>query len=274
MTETRTAFDLRDHVPGPAGLLGAAANVVMQLGHPGVGYGVLESRVDSGNVMLHPWKRLRTTLCYLVIALFGSDEDRAAYREAVNRAHRQVRSGPESPVAYNAFDPELQLWVAACLYVGVRDIRVALLGPLTDEEADGLYAACHWLGTTLQVRPDMWPADRTAFEAYWADGLSRVHYDPPVREHLMKVVDLRMVPRWMQLGNARVNRFFTVGFLPPECRTAMDLPWTARDQRRFDRWIGLFGVVSRLIPRWARMLPIYLARAEVRMRIRRGWRLV
>lgn len=269
-----TEFDIRDHMPGPAGLLGAAANVIMQLGAPGVGYGVLESKVDSGNLMLHPWKRLRTTLSYLVIALFGSPADRAAYREAVNRSHRPVRSDDKSPVVYNAFDPELQLWVAACLYVGVRDMRLAFLGPMSDSDADGLYHYCSRLGTTLQVRDDMWPADRAAFDRYWSENLARLRYDEPVREHLLKIVDLQMVPRWMRLGNARVNRFFTIGFLPPEFREAMGLPWTANDQRRFDRWVGLFRVVSRLTPRWARVLPIYLSRAEVRLRVRRGWRLV
>lgn len=267
-------FDLRDHIPGPAGMLGAAANVVMQLGVPAVGHGVVESEVDSGNVMIHPWKRLRTTLSYIVIALFGDDRDRAAYREAVNRSHRQVRSGPDSPVAYNAFDPDLQLWVAACLYVGVRDMRLAFLGPMTEEQADGLYAHCAHLGTTLQVRPEMWPADRAAFAEYWAAGLARVTYDETVRAHLMKVVDLEMVPRWMRIGNARVNRFFTVGFLPPECRDAMGLAWTGRDQRRFDRWVGILRTVSRLTPRWIRVLPVLVSRAEVRLRVRRGWRLV
>ena len=55
-------FDIRDHIAGPAGFLGAAANVIMQLGWPEVGYGVVESKVDTGNVMLRPWKRLRTTI--------------------------------------------------------------------------------------------------------------------------------------------------------------------------------------------------------------------
>lgn len=266
-------FDLRDHMVGPAGMLGAAANVVLQLGSPGVGYGVVESKVDSGNVMIHPWKRLRTTLSYLVVALFGSEADRAAYREAVNRSHRAVHSDESSPVAYNAFDPELQLWVAACLYVGVRDARLLLGGPLSEADADGLYAECARLGTSLQVRPEMWPADRAAFEDYWTAGLARIRYDEPVREHLMKVVELRMVPRWMQLGNARVNRFFTTGFLPPEARAAMRLDWSERDQRRFDRWMAVFRLFSRLQPRWVRMLPIYVSRAEIRLRIRRGWKL-
>ena len=99
----------------------AAANVVMQLARPEVGYGVVESKVDSGNVLKHPWKRLRTTSQYLAVAVFGSDEDRAAFRAAVDGAHRHVISSPESPVQYNAFDRELQMWVAACPFVGLED---------------------------------------------------------------------------------------------------------------------------------------------------------
>ena len=271
----RTAdFDIADQMAGPAGMLGAAANVILQLGVPGVGYGVVESRVDSGNVMLHPWKRLRTTLSYLVVALFGSPADVDAYRKAVNRAHAQVRSTADSPVAYNAFDPQLQLWVAACLYVGFRDARTLFLGPMDAETADGLYAYCHRLGTSLQVPRDAWPADRAAFEEYWQAGLARISYDEPVREHLLKVVELEMVPRWMRWGNARVNRFFTTGMLPPEARAAMRLPWTAGDQRRFDRAVTVLRVLTRLTPTWARNLPIRIGLAEIRLRIRRGWRLV
>ena len=50
------------------GLLVGAANVIMQLARPGVGYGVLESRVESGRVDLHPIKRARTTFTYLAVA--------------------------------------------------------------------------------------------------------------------------------------------------------------------------------------------------------------
>ena|SRR5699024_9516887 len=104
-----------------AGLLAGAANVIMQLGRPGVGHGVLESTVDSGNLFRRPWKRARTTFTYLAVATMGSDAEKRAYRAAVNRQHAQVRSDGSSAVRYNAFDPELQLWVAACLYKGFED---------------------------------------------------------------------------------------------------------------------------------------------------------
>jgi uncharacterized protein (DUF2236 family) len=274
MTRRPESFDIGDQMAGAAGMLGAAANVIMQLGNPGVGWGVVESTVDSGNVMIHPIKRLRTTLTYLVVALFGTEDDRTRYRQAVNRSHVPVHSGPDSPVTYNAFDPALQLWVAACLYVGFRDMREYFLGPMDDATADGLYDYCHRLGTSLQVPREAWPEDRDAFAAYWSAGLAQVHYDEPVRAHLLKLVDLGMMPRPLRWGNAQMLRFFTIGMLPVEVRTAMRLPWTDRDQQRFDRWIAVLRILTRLTPRWARVLPIRLQLAEVRLRMRRGWRLV
>src|ERR1700684_3074988 len=45
----------------PAAALLHAANVFMQLSLPGVGYGVLESAVDSGNVLQHPLNCARSS---------------------------------------------------------------------------------------------------------------------------------------------------------------------------------------------------------------------
>src|ERR1700739_1082043 len=123
----------------PAAVLLPAANVIMQLSLPGVGYGVLESPVDSGNVYKHPFKRARTTGTYLAVATIGTESDRALIRGAVDLAHRQVRSTSSSPVSYNAFDPKLQLWVALCLYRYFVDQHEFLHGPLDDATADAVY---------------------------------------------------------------------------------------------------------------------------------------
>ena len=70
----------------PAAMLLPAANVIMQLSLPGVGYGVLESPVDSGNVYKHPFKRARTTGTYLAVATIGTESDRAT--DPRRRRHR------------------------------------------------------------------------------------------------------------------------------------------------------------------------------------------
>ena len=120
-------------------LLAGPANVIMQLARPGVGYGVLESRVESGRADRHPIKRARTTFTYLAVATAGSDAQKKAFRDGVNRAHAQVYSTPDSPVRYNAFDRDLQLWVGACLYKGGLDIHRIFVGELDDEDADRHY---------------------------------------------------------------------------------------------------------------------------------------
>ena len=115
-------------------LLAGPANVIMQLARPGVGYGVKESRVESGRVDRHPIKRARTTFTYLAVASKGTDAQKAAYRRAVNKAHAQVYSTDESPVKYNAFDKDLQMWVAACLYKGGVDVYRLFVGELDDDD--------------------------------------------------------------------------------------------------------------------------------------------
>ena len=116
----------------PAAVLLPAANVIMQLASPGVGYGVLESPVDSGNVYKHPFKRARTTGTYLA---GGHHRHRCRPRADPRGGRHGARPGavdPSSPVSYNAFDPGLQLWVAACLYRYYVDQHEFLYGPLDD----------------------------------------------------------------------------------------------------------------------------------------------
>ena len=267
-------LDITPFIEGIAGLIAGTANVIMQLSWPEVGHGVVESPVDSGKVTLHPVKRFRTTFTYLAVALLGTDADRLAYRDAVNTAHRQVRSGPDSPVRYNAFDPELQLWVAACIHWGFVDVWEKLHGPLDDASADGLYRHSERIATTLQVRPEMWPADRAAFDEYWQRGLNRVHIDPVVRAYLHDLMTLQHLPWVLRRWRARSSVLLTTGFLPPQFRAEMQLPWTDRDQRRFERQLRGYAAVNRLLPGPIRRLPFNLFLWDVRRRIRAGRPLV
>jgi uncharacterized protein (DUF2236 family) len=259
---------------GVAVFLGGPANVIMQLSWPEVGYGVAESRVHSGSVMTRPFKRFRTTIGYLGIALLGSDEMRDAFREAINGQHRQVRSGPDSPVRYNAFNRELQLWVATCLYYGARDFVTRMHGSLDEQEEAALLRAGARFGTTLQVPEDMWHQDFAAFEAYWAEGLTRVRIDPPVRDYLMKILDHDILPFPLNRVAGPMGRWVNTGFLPPEIRDAMGLCWSARDELRHARLLRLLGRVNQPLPRIVRMFPLNAMMWNLRIRHRLGRPLV
>jgi uncharacterized protein (DUF2236 family) len=255
----------------PAAVLLPAANVIMQLAAPGVGYGVLESPVESGNVYKHPLKRSRTTGYYLAAATVGTDADRALVRKEIDKVHAMIRSTASSPVSYNAFDPRLQLWVAACLYRYYIDQHEFLYGPLDEAAADAVYQDAKKLGTTLQVREDMWPADRVAFDDYWKRSLEDLRIDPPVREHLYGVAAAVFLPTPLRQLVGPVNLFATTGFLPQEFRTHMRLPWTREQQRLFELLLITLRIADHVIPRdfWLFWYELYLLSMRARQRLGR-----
>jgi len=269
--------DIRDSMVGLA-LAAGGANVIMQLARLPIGRGVAESRVDSGRVDRHPIKRLRTTTAYLLIALLGTEQERAELRRQIDRVHAAVRSNPGDPVAYNAFDPELQLWVAACLYKGLEDVH-RLFGPRVDERFfdDVLYPHAARLGTTLQVTAEMWPPDRLAFAAYWKDGLAQIEMDDVTRRYLRGIADLSFMVA--PLGRAGrplrpllrpIGEVMTGGFLPPEVRDELGLRWGEARQQRFDRAAHASAAVVRRLPRPLRELPLNLYLRETQHRLRTG----
>lgn len=252
------------------GLAAAGANVIMQLSKLPVGHGVAKSPVESGRIDAHPIKRTRTTLAYLVIALTGTEHEREAMRRAVDGVHRHVHSSPGDPVAYDAFDPELQLWVAACLYKGVEDVHRLLHGEHDDDTAERLYRYCSRLGTTLQVREDQWPADRAAFAEYWDAEVSRIEMDELTRGYLQGIARAAFLPAPVRWVLGPVTEFQAMGFLPEPFRAELGLPWGPRRQRAFDAVMGGWARLDRRLPRVIRQFPFNLYRWDTRRRIRRG----
>jgi uncharacterized protein (DUF2236 family) len=251
---TSPEVDVRGLIAG-ASLLAATANVIMQLARPEVGHGVVESTVESAQLMRHPVRRWLTTVTYLSVALMGTPAERADVRHLINRSHAQVRSTADSPVAYSAFDPGLQLWVAACLYQGMVDVHSALQGPADDRTADGIYQAARWFGSTLQMPAELWPADRAAFRNYWESALGSVRIDPPVRDYLTELVRLAYLPGPLGAVLGPVNQFLTTGFLPSPFRDQMELAWTDREQRQFEAVLRAVAAINRIMPGPARRFP-------------------
>jgi uncharacterized protein (DUF2236 family) len=269
--------EIEDSIVG-LGLLAGGANVVMQLSRLPVGHGVARSTVDSGRVDKHPVKRLRTTAAYLVIALFGTAQERLAMRREIDRVHARVRSEPSDPVAYNAFDPELQLWVAACLYKGLEDGFTVFHGGLDPTWVDDvLYPHGKRFATTLQVSEEMWPPDRAAFERYWQAGLEQIEMDDLTRQYLRTIADFSFVVAPLGVVGvplARmlrpVGRFITLGFLPQPFREQLGLPWNDRRQRQFDRLMTTGAAISKRLPRPARQFPLNVYLWDTRRRIHTG----
>ena len=180
-------------------------------------------------------------------------------------------------MSYNAFDPELQLWVAACMYKGIVDVQRLFVGEMADETADEHFRAGMAFGTTLQVPPEMWPADRAAFDEYWRRSLDKVHIDDAVRDYLYPIAAGRSalpLPRPIRRRLESVSLLITTGFLPQRFRDEMRLPWDARSQQRFDRLMAAIRVANNLMPKFVREFPFNVLLLDLNWRIRTGRPLV
>ncbi|MEZ3160687.1 oxygenase MpaB family protein [Microbacterium sp. BWT-B31] len=246
------------------------ANVVMQLANRPVAYGVMQSTVDEGNLFKNPHRRARTTLAYIAVCVLGTPAERAAMRKAVNGSHAHVRSDAAAEVAYNAFDPALQKWVAACLYRGSVESYTLVHGQLVDAAAEEYYQQAKVFGTTLQLRAEDWPADLAAFDEYWTSTLAGLEIDERTRAYLMKVVRMEYGPQRLPAWFERLRTRQVAGHLGPDFRRLMRLDWSSDDQRRYDAFNRRMRTLTLLSPRWLREAPLRVPLRDLRRRMAQG----
>jgi uncharacterized protein (DUF2236 family) len=245
-------------------LLGSGSAVMYQLAVWGVGKGV----AVHSTTMQRPVDRLRTTLTYVYVMGLGTEEERRAVARMVNKAHVPVRGE-----GYSAFDPDLQLWVAATLAEVGREMYERIFGPLDEATLEHLYREGWVYGTALQVKPEMWPPTRADFDRYWERMQDEFRSDPQIQRYAAALLSTRDA-KWFVKPLSPMISLVTRGNLSPAAREALALPWSDRDQRRYDRFWRLVRVVYPRVPRWARRLPARFAMVEVRWRMRTGRRVI
>jgi uncharacterized protein (DUF2236 family) len=134
------------------------------------------------------------------------------------------------------------------------------------------------LGTMLQVRPEMWPADRPAFDKYWDEQLEKIHIDDTIREFLYPIAVARLrglqLPGPLQHINERIALLITTGFLPQRFRDEMKLEWNNSKQREFDALMTAIKLGNSVAPSFVRNFPFNMLLHEVNWRMRTGRPLV
>jgi uncharacterized protein (DUF2236 family) len=66
----------------------------------------------------------------------------------------------------------------------------------------------------------------------------------------------------------------TRGNLDPRTREILALPWSSRDQKRYDLFWKVFPPVYRLVPRPVRQAHAQLVLRDMRRRMRKGKRVI
>jgi uncharacterized protein (DUF2236 family) len=231
---------------------GGGRAILLQLAYPAVGHGVA-AHSDFADRSID---RLNNTLRFVYAVAFGTPAQLGYVARQVNRAHGPVHAeGTATNPAYSAFDPKLQLWVAATLYDTAVLVHERVFGPLDDASADLLYAEYAKVGTALQMPAELWPADRAAFRRYFDDTLAGLGVDDVTRGVAVALLHpTRKAPIWLRLAMPTA-RLVTAGLLPEQLRADFDLPWSPARERRFERLMTVTSAIYPRLPRWLRQLP-------------------
>lgn len=247
---SRTRTQNMQAVAGESILIAAGGRaILLQLANPAIGHGV----ADHSHFAARPLDRLNGTLSYVYAIVFGNDDLAATAAARVNHAHVPVHSTGTTP-QYNAFTPELQLWVAATLYESATHLHGLIYGQLDDDTADAVYREYSRLGTSLQVPPELWPSDRAAFRRYWNDQMTLLTTDAATRAVAHELLHSRTAPLWYRAA-LPLARLMTAGLLPPHVRLLFDLRWSTWDQWRFDRVLGGIRLIYPRLPQAVRHWP-------------------
>jgi len=258
-------FGMADYVAERMLLLGAGSTVMYQLAMKGVGLGVAE----HSTTLTRPVDRLRTTLTYVYVMSFGTDEEQKAISRMVNRMHAGVRS----PDRYSAHDPELQLWVAATLARNGEELYQRVFGPMDEATKERCYRDAWIFGTALQVKPEMWPQTRAEFDTYWEESLLRLEPDPIVQRYAGQLLTYHGGGIFIRLV-LPLQSLMTRGNLDARTREILALPWSGRDQRLYDAFWRVFVPVYRRVPRRLRHLEAHLVLRDMRKRLKAGTRVI
>ena len=260
----QAAHGIDTYVDEVAMLLGAGSAVMYQLALVGVGRGVAE----HSTTLERPLDRLRTTLTYVYGILLGTEEERRAIARMVNRAHVPVRGD-----GYSAFDPQLQLWVAATLTYTGEQMYEKTFGPMDPASRERAYRESWVMGTMLQVTDDMWPQTRAEFDVYWEHMQSELEPDPLVQDYVRKL----LTPSWRfwyLAPTVMLQSLVTRGNLTPEARGVLGLSWSPGDQRRYDAFWWIFRRTYRLVPKPLRTLYPRMVLRGFRRRMAKGRRVI
>lgn len=204
-------------------LFGGARAVLMQAAHPLV----IAGARATGFYERNPWKRLQRTLLLTYTITFGTKAQAHAAADKINEIHARVNGIDEvTGLRYDALDPELLLYVHACLIDSALLFERFTIGKLDDAGRQRFHEEQKLAAEMMLIPRDMIPPTVADLER-WLQGV----YDSgilQVTEAAEKVADLFHHPpeeaEWRPILRGVGKLAF--GTLPPVLREAYGIELT------------------------------------------------
>ncbi|HXF57927.1 MAG TPA: oxygenase MpaB family protein [Actinomycetota bacterium] len=243
-------------------LFGGARALLLHAAHPLV----LAGARQTGFYERNPWKRLERTLHLTYAITFGSREEAFEAAERINRAHEAVRGvDPVTGLPYDARDPELLLWVHACLVDSQLLFEELAVGRLDEAGRQRFHeeqmVAAELLGLDRSRIPPTVQALRRYLRSVVESGALRVTDDT------MKVANLirRPPPEVPWRPVLRLVSWWAFGTLPEPLRSQYGVRWSPARERALRASFRAFRVARPFLPaRYREIMPARLAERRMR----------
>ena len=147
-------------------------------------------------------------------------------RQGARRRWTSRRGASPAGTPYAADDPELLLWVLACLADSSLLAYERYVARLSADERDGYWQDYRVIGRLFGLGDGEMPADYAAFRDYF-DGMvagDTLHVTPAARELAVQIVMRPPVPLQVRPLLELFN-FVTVGLLPGRLRREFGFSW-------------------------------------------------
>jgi Uncharacterized protein conserved in bacteria len=196
-------------------LFGGARAVLMQAAHPLV----IAGARATGFYERNPWKRLQRTLILTYTITFGTKAEAHVAADRINDVHTRISGTDEiTGLPYDALDPELLLYVHACLVDSALLFEELTVGKLDAAGRQRFHEeqmlAAELVKVPREIIPPTVPALRDYLDGVYASGITRV------TDSARKVADLFHHPpkdaEWRPALKG-VSRL-AFGTLPPSMR--------------------------------------------------------
>jgi len=196
-------------------LFGGARAVLMQAAHPLVIAGARETGFYERN----PWKRLQRTLILTYTITFGTKAQAHAAADRINEVHARIRGVDDvTGKPYDALDPQLLLWVHACLVDSALLFEELTVGKLDAAGRERFHQEQMLVAELVKIPRRIIPTTVPELRSYMRDVVERG--DLLVTDSARRVADLFFDPpaeaEWRPILKAVSRLAFAT--LPPELR--------------------------------------------------------
>src|SRR5689334_3786964 len=193
-------------------------------------------------------ERLRRTIPPIFNTVYGSEADNAGTQ--VRDFHHHVKGEmPGTDRRYHALDPDTYFWAHATFVEQIYYFADTFVKRLSPAEREQIWQESKTWYRRYGVSDRPMPATYADFERYWDTMLERVVVAHPSAKYGVGYVT-KGFPKpkavhplvWRLVAPIfdPLAAFLTTGGLPPRARELLDLPWSDRQERRYQRFAALW----------------------------------